>query len=180
MMHNQLPENTPMSAILDFIEHKSSRNGKRDRCIFVLRQVCRIRDLVGLYVFDVLNTDGSVKSFIKTRDEKRIDLSADIQQEIADYLSSKYSVDSLEDLPIPKFAEVLFTTQKKPLRGFSLNTMAQHHCLTDAAIRHQFTQPKAPAKPVFELAKLLNDARHSDIAPSAKKSLLERFTASFA
>ncbi len=177
MMRNQLP-NIPMTAILEFLERKSIRHGPRDRCIFVLRQVCRIRDLVGLYVFDVLNTDGTVKAFVKTRDGGRIALSADIQVEITRYLCHKYSVQSLEDLPVQKFPEVLFVTQKKPDRGFSLNTMCQHLCLIDGAIRRQF--PKAPAKPVSELAKLLNDARHSDIAPSAKKSLLERFTASFA
>jgi len=179
MMNNQLPKNTPMSAILDFIEHKSKRHGGRDRAIMVLRQVCRIRDLVGLYVFDVLNTDGTVKSYIKTRDGQRIPLSADIQREVARYLCHKYSVQSLEDLPIQKFPEVLFTTQKKK-NGFSINTMAQNVCLTDAALRHQFTTPKEPAKPVQELYKLLQDEIHSDIPLATKKSLMERFTASFA
>lgn len=179
MMNKQLPKNTPMSAILDFIEQKSHRHGARDRAIFVLRQVCRIRDLVGLYVFDVLNTDGTIRSFIKTRDDNRIDLSAEIQMEIARYLCHKYSVESLVDLPVQKFPEVLFTTQKKPERGFSMNTMAQHLCLTDAAIRHHFTEPKTPSKPLQALYELLNDDILSG-TPSTRKSLLERFTASFA
>lgn len=179
MMNKQLPKNTPMSAILDFIEQKSHRHGARDRTIFVLRQVCRIRDLVGLYVFDVLNTDGTIRSFIKTRDDKRIDLSAEIQMEIARCLCNKYSIESLVDLPVQKFPEVLFTTQKKPERGFSMNTMAQHLCLTDAAIRHQF-ESKTPSKPLQALYELLNDDITSSKVPSTKKSLLERFTASFA
>lgn len=178
MMRNQLPKNTPMSAILDFIERKSIRHGPRDRAIFVLRQVFRIRDLVGLYVFDVLNTDGTIKAFIKTRDGGRIALSADIQVEITRYLCHKYSVQSLEDLPVHKFPEVLFVTQKKPDRGFSLNTMAQHLCLTDASLRHHFIKPKAPVQPVLELTKLLNDVRHNDIATGTKKSILSRFAAS--
>lgn len=162
-----------MTSILEFIEQRSARNGARDRAIFVLRQKFKIRDLVDLSVLDVLNISGQVKSFVQTTGGQ-INISTEDMNEIGNYLKHRYGVQCLGDIPIQKYASKLFTTQKMP--AYSLNTMAQNLCLTQAAIRNQFTEPKEPAKPVQELYKLLQDEIHSDIAASTKKSLMERFS----
>jgi hypothetical protein len=169
MMLNQLPTNTPITEILEFIEQKSPRHGSRDRCVFSLRLKLRIRDTANLTVSSVVNLDGSIRRFIHSPDGKRFDLDSTNQAELNRYLLTRYKIKSLEDLPAECFSDSLFSTQKR--HAFSPNTLAQHYSALDAALRDRFQLSAEPAKSEIQL-------RHSDIPTNKTKSLLSRFAAS--
>jgi hypothetical protein len=136
MMLNQLPTNTPITEILEFIEQKSPRHGSRDRCVFSLRLKLRIRDTANLTVSSVVNLDGSIRRFIHSSDGKRFDLDSTNQAELTRYLLTRYKIKSLEDLPAECFSDPLFSTQKRP--AFNPNTLAQHFSQLDKLVHQRF------------------------------------------
>lgn len=168
---NKLPENTPLTLILEYLEEKSSRHGRRDRAIFALRQELRITDIAEMSVSSVVNLDASIRRYIVGPDGKRFDMCENTQTELRRYLLSRFSIKSLEELTPDQAAAPLFPTQKKP--RFSSNTLAQHFSLLDRAIHQHFQSTSEPTR--HEMT-----ARYSDIPTSKKKSLLSRFTASLA
>ena len=139
-MLNKLPTNTPLSNILEFLD-SFTRWSARNRCLFALRQVLRIKDISVLRVCDVINQNGTIsKYFISSIDGARFQFDPDLRSEIERYLRFLFSVRTSEsliqildsDTDIP-----LFATQKRAC-GFSPNTLAQHYSLTDRAIHRHF------------------------------------------
>ena len=140
MMMNKLPTNTPLSNILEFLD-SCTRWSARNRCLFALRQVLRIKDISVLRVCDVINQNGTISEyFISSIDGARFQFDPDLRSEIERYLRFLFSVRTSEsliqildsDTDIP-----LFATQKRAC-GFSPNTLAQHYSLTDRAIHRHF------------------------------------------
>lgn len=142
MMLTKRPPHTPMSDILAFIESKSARHGKRDRCLYVVRQKLRLSDISNLSVSSVVNLDGSIRRFVTGTDGKRFDLDATTQAELQRYIQNRFALKSLEDLKPEQSALPLFPTQKKP--HFSPNTIAQHLSYIDRAVTDCFVAPQMP------------------------------------
>lgn len=171
MMLNKMPSNTPLPKILAFIENKSARHGKRDRCLYAVRQQLRLSDIAHLSVASVVNLDASIRRFVIADDGRRFDLSVTTQAELKRYIKRRFSLKSLEDLTPEQAALPLFTTQKKP--HFSPNTIAQHLSYLDRAVRECFPEPQKPLGQA-------NNNSHSETMLSKKKTLLQRFTAAIA
>lgn len=140
MMMNKLPTNTSLSNILEFLE-SFPRWSARNRCLFALRQVIRIKDIAGLRVSDVINQDGTIKQFfISGFDGIRFIFDPDLRFEIERYLKYLFLVSitkSLKQILESDTDVPLFATQKRA-SGFSPNTLAQHYSLTDRVIHRHF------------------------------------------
>jgi len=140
MMLNKLPSNTPLSNILEFLE-SFPRWSARNRCLFALRQVLRIKDISVLRVSDVINQDGTISEcFISGIDGVHFELDDDLRSEIERYLKYLFSVptsESLKQILESDTDNPLFATQKRAC-GFSPNTLAQHYSLTDRVIHRHF------------------------------------------
>jgi len=169
MMLNQLPQNAPMSDVLAFIENKSERHGKRDRCLYVVRQQLRLADIANFSVSSVVNLDASIRRFITANDGKRFDLSVATQAELKRYIQKRFGLKSLEDLTPEQAALSLFPTQKSAM--FTPNTIAQHLSYLDRAVRESFVEHQKPLERASERG-------HSYAMPNKNKSLLSRFAAS--
>jgi hypothetical protein len=140
MMLNKLPSNTQLSNILEFLE-SFPRWSARNRCLFALRQVLRIKDISVLRVSDVINQNGIISEcFISGIDGVHFELDLDLRSEIERYLRFLFSVRTSESLKqiLESDTDIpLFATQKKAC-GFSPNTLAQHYSLTDRVIHRHF------------------------------------------
>jgi len=141
MMMNKLPSNTQLSNILEFLE-SFPRWSARNRCLFALRQVLRIKDISVLRVSDVINQEGIISEcFISGIDGVHFELDLDLRSEIERYLKYLFSVPTSESLKqiLESDTDIpLFATQKKAC-GFSPNTLAQHYSLTDRVIHRHFS-----------------------------------------
>ena len=110
--------------LLAYIETKP--NARRNRVMFLLTiwAGLRVSEVAGLTIADVRNPDGSIRTEIYL-DASRVKhghagvvyLNARLQQELEQYVNSKrwYEPD-----------QALFTTQAKPRKGFTANTLTQH------------------------------------------------------
>jgi hypothetical protein len=140
MMMNKLPSNTPISNILEFLD-SFSRWSARNRCLFAMRQVLRIKDISVLRVSDVINQSGTIKLyFVSSIDGVRFQFDPDLRSEIERYLKYLFSVPTSESLKqiLDSDTDIpLFATQKRAC-GFSPNTLAQHYSLTDRVIHRHF------------------------------------------
>lgn len=67
MMLNKIPPNTSISSVLSHLE-KASKYGDRNRAMFALRQLLRIRDISVLQVSDVLGLNGVVRGHYIAQD----------------------------------------------------------------------------------------------------------------
>jgi hypothetical protein len=140
MMMNKLPSNTPLSNILEFLD-SCPRWSERNRCLFALRQVLRIKDISVLRVSDVIKQDGTISEcFVSGIDGVRFQFDPDLRSEIKRYLRFLFSVRTSESLKQILESDTnipLFITQKRAC-GFSPNTLAQHYSLTDRVIHRHF------------------------------------------
>jgi hypothetical protein len=136
VMLNKLPTNTPLPNILRFLD-TSKRWSERNRALFAVRQVLRIKDIACLRVSDVLNQDATITQFVVSRiDGTRFEIDLDLFS----VPSSKSLVDILTtDTNIP-----LFATQKKAC--FSSNTLAQHYSYQDRLVHGHFESHTAKSK----------------------------------
>lgn len=139
MMLNKIPPNTSISSVLSHLE-KASKYGDRNRAMFALRQLLRIRDISVLQVSDVLGLNGVVRGHYIAQDGIVYLLDDDLKEELHRYLLSRFQLkgNSLKllintDLDVP-----LFPTQKR--ERFSNNTLAQHFCYLDKSIWQRFAQ----------------------------------------
>ncbi len=139
MMLNKFPKDTDLQSILFYLG-EAPKWGARNRALFALRQILRIKDIAGLRVSDVLGPDGYVRAFLMLGDGCIVELGDDVRRELYRYLTSRFGFEQLarprsrtHDLGLLS----LFPTQK---RGqFSPNTLAQHFCHLDRHVRQRFT-----------------------------------------
>jgi hypothetical protein len=138
MMLNKLPTNTPLHSILDYLE-TSTKWGARNRAQFALRQQLRIKDISGLQVSDMLGHHDVVRGHYIAEDGITYLLDEQLRGELHRYLISRFQLqgDSLKALVNTDLDVPLFPTQKR--ERFSNNTLAQHFCLLDKALRQRFT-----------------------------------------
>lgn len=169
--------NIPLSDIYEFIEKRSTSHGPRDRCLLALRQDLRIKDIAGSLVSDLITPDLQVRRVFNSKhDAQQFEVSSETADEIKRYLVSRYELRDFSELHIHAYFAPLFLTNKTAT-GYSTNTLAQHLCLMQAAIREHFT-PVTPAQPVLALSRLLSEIR--DIPLITKQSLISRFSEQFA
>jgi hypothetical protein len=141
MMLNKMPANTSIPAILTYLE-TATKWGARNRALFALRQMLRIKDISNLRVLDLVNPDLTLRRFFTSKDGVRFELGDEIQAEVRRYLMARFDITgkSLEPLLALDLNVALFPTQKR--RQFSPNTLAQHFSYLDKAIHQRFQASK--------------------------------------
>jgi hypothetical protein len=145
MMLNKMPPNTTISSVLSHLE-TSTKWGSRNRAMFALRQLLRIRDISVLQVSDVLGLNGVVRGHYIAQDGIVYLLDDDLKQELHRYLLSRFQLkgNSLKPLINTDLDVPLFPTQKR--ERFSNSTLAQHFCYLDKSIWQRFALQQATKK----------------------------------
>ena len=127
-----LNEKEIRKVLLYIAAHKHSA---RNRAMFLLTTNCglRAKEVAALRLCDVLTVEGKIReefflSAEKTKGSKgrTIYLSQKIQEELHNYLSSRFKLSDLLAVTYTDTNRALFATQKNSNRGFSPSTMAQH------------------------------------------------------
>ena len=115
---------TELRRVLDYIATR--QHALRNRAMLLMTHWggMRVGEVAALRYCDVLNSDGTVRAEINLSAEqtkgshsRTVFLSTKLRKELAAYVASYQAADS---------SRALFYTQKKPKRGFTANTLAQH------------------------------------------------------
>ena len=118
--------------LLYIAAHKHSA---RNRAMFLITTNCglRAKEVAALRLCDVLTSEGKIRkefflSAEKTKGSKgrTIYLSQKMQEELHNYLSSRFKLKDLLAVTYTDTNRALFATQINSDRGFSPSTMAQH------------------------------------------------------
>ena len=113
----------------------SRKHATRNRAMFVLMNMTglRVGECAALRLCDVLSRDGSIVEEIRLAAEqtkgskgRTVVLSQKAQEEIRNYLQTRFKLRDLLAVTMTDTTRALFTTQKEPNRGFSASTLAQH------------------------------------------------------
>jgi integrase/recombinase XerD len=113
----------------------AKRHASRNRCMFLLthQSGMRVGEVSALRISDVLTQDGQIKEEVRlTADQTKGDRSRVVylptktQQEIKEYLITRFKVRDLKPISMTDTSRALFSTQKNANRGFSANTLAQY------------------------------------------------------
>ena len=123
----------------------SKRHSARNRCMFMLTHGSgmRVGEVASLRIFDVLASDGSIKSEIylsagQTKGSKgrTVYLSDKMREEINIYLKSRFKLNDLLAVTLTDTSRALFSNQKDFHRGFSASTACQmfHYWYKEARI----------------------------------------------
>ena len=147
MMMNSLPQTLTMLEIYHFLDISSRviAHRPRNRAMFCLRAHAhlRVRDIAEMTVNEVMNADMTLKTkFISDHDGQAWPLDEHTRDELTLYLCAKYQIERLDELPITRYFDIMFTTSKTNM--FSISTLNQHFCLQDRAIRHFAAQLQTP------------------------------------
>jgi integrase/recombinase XerD len=111
------------------------RHASRNRCMFLLthQSGMRVGEVAALRICDVLGTDAQIKEEVRlSADQTKGDRSRVVylptktQQEIRDYLLTRFKVRDLKPITMTDTGRALFSTQKNANRGFTANTLAQY------------------------------------------------------
>jgi integrase/recombinase XerD len=93
----------------------------------------RVGEVAALRICDVLTSDGHVKEEVRlSADQTKGDhsrvvyLPSKTQQEVRDYLLTRFKTKDLMPICLTDTSRALFATQKNNRRGFSANTMCQY------------------------------------------------------
>jgi integrase/recombinase XerD len=93
----------------------------------------RVGELAALRLCDVLTTKGEVVEEIRLSADqtkgsrgRTVVLSEKAQEEIKNYLQTRFKLKDLLAVTMTDTNRALFTTQKNPNRGFNSSTLAQH------------------------------------------------------
>ena len=106
----------------------------RNRCMFLMTHGSgmRVGEVAALRICDVLNRDGSIREEIRlSADQTKGDrgrtvfLPQKLQQEIQNYLCSRFKLKDLLAVTMTDTSRALFNNQKNPQRGFSASTACQ-------------------------------------------------------
>lgn len=113
----------------------SRKHATRNRAMFVLLNSTgmRVGELAALRLCDVLQSTGEIVDEIRLAADqtkgsrgRTVVLSQKAQEEIKNYLQSRFKLKDLLAVTLTDTSRALFTTQKNPNRGFSASTLAQH------------------------------------------------------
>jgi integrase/recombinase XerD len=127
-----LNEKEIRKVLLYIAAHKHSA---RNRAMFLLTTNCglRAKEVAALRLCDVLTVEGKIReefflSAEKTKGSKgrTIYLSQKMQEELHNYLSSRFKLTDLLAVTYTDTNRALFASQKNSNRGFSPSTLAQH------------------------------------------------------
>lgn len=113
----------------------SRKHSTRNRTMFVVLNATgmRVGELAALRLCDVLTTTGEVVEEIRLSADqtkgsrgRTVVLSEKAQEEIKNYLQTRFKLKDLLAVTMTDTNRALFTTQKEPNRGFTSSTLAQH------------------------------------------------------
>jgi integrase/recombinase XerD len=113
----------------------SRKHSARNRAMFVVLNATgmRVGELAALRLCDVLNPTGEIVEEIRLAADQTkgsrgrvVVLNQKAQEEIKNYLMTRFKLKDLLAVTMTDTSRALFTTQKNPNRGFSASTLAQH------------------------------------------------------
>jgi integrase/recombinase XerD len=113
----------------------SRKHATRNRAMFVLLNSTgmRVGELAALRLCDVLQSTGEIVEEIRLAQDqtkgsrgRTVVLSQKAQEEIKNYLQTRFKLKDLLAVTLTDTNRALFTTQKNPNRGFSASTLTQH------------------------------------------------------
>lgn len=113
----------------------SRKHAARNRAMFVLLNSTgmRVGELAALRLCDVLQPTGEIVDEIRLAADqtkgsrgRTVVLSQKAQEEIKNYLQTRFKLKDLLAVTMTDTSRALFTTQKNPNRGFSASTLTQH------------------------------------------------------
>jgi len=113
----------------------SKKHSARNRAMFLMTTNCglRVKEVASLRISNVLASDGSIReefhlSAEQTKGSKgrTIYLSKKMQEELHNYLSSRFKLKDLLAVTMTDTSRALFPSQKDNVHGFSPSTLAQH------------------------------------------------------
>ncbi len=121
------------------------RHASRNRSMFLLthQSGMRVGEVAALRICDVLTQDGQMKEEVRlAADQTKGDrsrvvyLPTKLQQELKQYLLTRFKCKDLTPITLTDTSRALFATQKNNKRGFSANTLAQyfHHMYKEVGI----------------------------------------------
>jgi hypothetical protein len=135
MMLNK--HSTDLDTILHYLGSRGGRYSTRDRCLYSLRQIFRIRDITDLKIGDVLNELGQIAESFIADDGGEYSIPISCRVEIKQYLESEFGITSRSSKESRKHS-YLFSTYRNP--KFSLNALCQHFSSIDREIRGHFDE----------------------------------------
>jgi len=127
-----LSEKEIRKVLLYIANHK---HAARNRAMFVVLNATgmRVGELAALRLCDVLTPTAEIVEEIRlSADQTKgsrgrvVVLNAKAQEEIKNYLQTRFRLKDLTAVTMTDTSRALFTTQKNPNRGFSASTLAQH------------------------------------------------------
>ena len=113
----------------------SRKHSSRNRAMFVVLNATgmRVGELAALRLCDVLTPTGEIVDEIRLAADQTkgsrgrvVVLNQKAQEEIKNYLMTRFKLKDLLAVTMTDTSRALFTTQKNPNRGFSSSTLAQH------------------------------------------------------
>lgn len=113
----------------------SHKHAARNRAMFVVLNATgmRVGELAALRLCDVLTATGEIVEEIRLSADqtkgsrgRTVVLSSKAQEEIKNYLQTRFKLKDLLAVSLTDTSRALFTTQKNPNRGFTSGTLAQH------------------------------------------------------
>jgi integrase/recombinase XerD len=113
----------------------SRKHAARNRAMFVVLNATgmRVGELAALRLCDVLSPTGEVVDEIRLAADqtkgsrgRTVVVNQKAQEEIKNYLMTRFKLKDLLAVTMTDTTRALFTTQKNPNRGFSSSTLAQH------------------------------------------------------
>jgi len=111
------------------------KHNTRNRAMFVLLNATgmRVGELAAIRLCDVLTPTGEIVDEIRLAADqtkgsrgRTVVLNAKAQEEIKNYLQTRFKLKDLTAVTMTDTSRALFTTQKNPNRGFTASTLAQH------------------------------------------------------
>ena len=126
-----------LDTILNYIGSRGGRYSKRDKCLYSLRQIFRLRDIADLKIGDVFKLGQIAESFIAD-DGGEYQIPISCRVEIKQYLESEFGITSRSSGKESRKHSYLFSTYRSP--KFSLNAMCQHFSAMDREIRDHFDE----------------------------------------
>ncbi len=127
---------TDLHTILIYLGTRNGRYSRRDRCLYSLRQIFRLRDIADLKIGDVLNELGQIADSFIADDGGEFQIPISCRVEIKQYLESEFGITSRSSGKDSRKNSYLFSTYRSP--KFSLNAICQHFSAMDREIRDHF------------------------------------------
>lgn len=127
-----LNEKEIRKVLLHIAAHK---HAARNRAMFLLTTNCglRVKEVASLKISNILTSEGQIREefFLSAEQTKgsrgrTIYLSKKMQEELHNYLSTRFKLTDLLAVTYTDTSRALFPSQRNNIRGFSPSTLAQH------------------------------------------------------